>query len=75
MKNIWAGRGDAIRTGDLMTAVRLAGLDWDTADVENCMVNMIEQRIISGYVSHGTGIKLGKNPFPNISVRFEASDL
>jgi hypothetical protein len=75
MKNIWAGRTDrVISFTDLLTGVRFAGLDWDRTDLENSMVSMFEQKMVLGYVSHGTGVILANkiNPFPNVSVKLEA---
>jgi hypothetical protein len=77
MKNIWAGRAIPILSmDDLMTGFRFAGLDWDADDIENCMVSMMDQKIVAGYVSHGTGVVLAKkDPFPHYSVRLDMQDL
>ncbi|KAL3900964.1 MAG: hypothetical protein SGCHY_000948, partial [Lobulomycetales sp.] len=70
IRNIWAGRNQRILSfEELLLGFRFAGLeDWDLIQVENCIVGMIEQRIILGYVSHGTGLILAKkDPFPRIA--------
>lgn len=46
--------------------VNLAGLEWDIDDIENCLVGLIDQGLVAGYISHRNCLVLSKkDPFPN----------